>query len=522
MRLAARHRHPAPVRTCPGSRQASSPATAIANRACALDSGVRATGRRRSGVALRPDAGQGDRLGADPARGGPAAGRRAGPGPDPRRGHQPRPAGPGAAAPGVPRRRDRHRVLRPAPGGARAAAVLGGRAAVGLAAALAGAAGRARGCCGLPSGWRNVPSAAAAERYRAGTATLEVGYRLDPGRAESSTGDVALVDADAGSASVLGDRRAYARTVRGRGVRRRLVCVDSSLGLGGADAGAPLPRPARQVAAGSLLAPMPGVVTRVGVRSGEVDAGTAAAVAGGDEDGTPHRRPGRRGGHRTAVEAGRQVEVGAVLAVVRRRKSMNFIESAERQALRDAVAELGKRYGHEWFNQGADRRAHHRAVGRGRQARLPRRQPARGVRRRRRRHHRPGDRARGAGRRRLPAAADGRLAGDLRHRDRPLRHRRAEAALAARPRRRAPRSWPSRSPSPTPARTSTSSPRPPADERRLVAHRPQGLHLRRGRRRGGAGRRPHRGRADREAEAGAVHRAGRRARASSSTRSRWT
>ena len=69
-----------------------------------------------------------------------------------------------------------------------------------------------------------------------------------------------------------------------------------------------------------------------------------------------------------------------------------------------------------------------RAVGRGRQARLPRRQPARGVRRRRRRHRRTLHRARGARRRRLPAADDGRLAGDLRHRHRPLRHRRAEAA----------------------------------------------------------------------------------------------
>ena len=46
-----------------------------------------------------------------------AARRRAGPHPPPRRAHQPRPAGERAAASGVPRRRDRHRVLRhPRPG----------------------------------------------------------------------------------------------------------------------------------------------------------------------------------------------------------------------------------------------------------------------------------------------------------------------------------------------------------------------------------------------------------------------
>ena len=52
-----------------------------------------------------------------------AAGRRAGPHPHPRRAHQPRPAGQRAAAPGVPRRRHRHRVLRhPRPGRAGRAA----------------------------------------------------------------------------------------------------------------------------------------------------------------------------------------------------------------------------------------------------------------------------------------------------------------------------------------------------------------------------------------------------------------
>ena len=111
---------------------------------------------------------------------------------------------------------------------------------------------------------------------------------------------------------------------------------------------------------------------------------------------------------------------------------------------------------------GPHRRPHRRAVGRGGQGRVPRRQPARGVRRRGRRHGRAVDRAGGAGRGRLPAADDGRLAGDLRHGDRQVRHRRAEAALAARASPTARSPWRSRSPSPTPARTRTRSPPWPA------------------------------------------------------------
>ena len=48
-----------------------------------------------------------------PARGGPPAGRRAGPGPDPRGHDQPRPAGRDPARPGLPGRPGRHRLPRP-------------------------------------------------------------------------------------------------------------------------------------------------------------------------------------------------------------------------------------------------------------------------------------------------------------------------------------------------------------------------------------------------------------------------
>ena len=108
------------------------------------------------------------------------------------------------------------------------------------------------------------------------------------------------------------------------------------------------------------------------------------------------------------------------------------------------------------------RREDHRAVDGDRQGGLPRRQHPRGVRRRGRRHRRRRRGLRGARGAGLPAADDGRQPGDLRHRHRPLRHRGAEAALAARHLRRHRARWPSRSPSPTPAPTPTTSPPPPA------------------------------------------------------------
>src|SRR6266511_776468 len=88
--------------------------------------------------------------------------------------------------------------------------------------------------------------------------------------------------------------------------------------------------------------------------------------------------------------------------------------------------------------EGEVRRPHQRAVGRGGQAGLPRRQPAGRVRRRRRRPDRAGDRRRGAGRRRLPAAADRRLPRHRRYGHRPPRHRGAAPRLPARHRRLAP------------------------------------------------------------------------------------
>ena len=122
-RARARHRGP-------HLRRGSGPQLAAAGRAGAPVRGARcgkairplpwnrgAAGlrhrRRRHGVdPLRPDAGEGDLLRADPRAGGPGARRGPGRGRTARRADQPRPAGQRVASPRLPGRRHRHRVLR--------------------------------------------------------------------------------------------------------------------------------------------------------------------------------------------------------------------------------------------------------------------------------------------------------------------------------------------------------------------------------------------------------------------------
>jgi propionyl-CoA carboxylase alpha chain len=193
-----------------------------------------------------------------------------------------------------------------------------------LAAALAGAATRqqtARVLAGLPSGWRNVPSALQHAQFEGlatgtGPSRFAVGYRLDrAGLVVEGRDDVRLVSMapDEVRLEVAGvtsrfEIFAYAG----------LVCVDSGLGPVMLR---PLPRfadPVSHVAVGSLLAPMPGMVARLGVAMGEqVIAGQpllwleamkmehviSAPVAGIVTD--------------LPVAAGQQVEVGSVLAVVK-------------------------------------------------------------------------------------------------------------------------------------------------------------------------------------------------------------
>jgi propionyl-CoA carboxylase alpha chain len=184
-----------------------------------------------------------------------------------------------------------------------------------LAGALAGAAARQRAAPvlgGLPLGWRNVPSQLQRARY----ASHDVGYRIDRGGlVVQGRDDIRLVSLrpDRVELEVAGIRRAFQVADYGG-----LVCVDSALGPVTLIPEARFADPAAHVAAGSLLAPMPGTVVRLAAAVGdEVTAGQpllwleamkmehliAAPVAGIVAE--------------LPVTAGQQVEVGTTLAVVK-------------------------------------------------------------------------------------------------------------------------------------------------------------------------------------------------------------
>jgi propionyl-CoA carboxylase alpha chain len=181
-----------------------------------------------------------------------------------------------------------------------------------LAAALADAAGRVPPVR-VPSGWRNVPSQPQRKAYRVGDDTHEVAYRL--------TRDGLVVE---GNIQLVSHNPDHVVLEVG-GVRRSfevaaydgLVCVDSSLG---SVALTPVERftdPSRQVSAGSLLAPMPGVVTRVGVQVGaEVKQGQPLLWLEAMKMEHAISAPADGVVSELRVEAGQQVDVGAVLAVV--------------------------------------------------------------------------------------------------------------------------------------------------------------------------------------------------------------
>ncbi|MFF3221884.1 acetyl/propionyl/methylcrotonyl-CoA carboxylase subunit alpha [Nocardia suismassiliense] len=192
-----------------------------------------------------------------------------------------------------------------------------------VAAALADAAANrrtARVGGGLPSGWRNLPSQSTHKLFESRTSgTHDIGYRYTRGVVSVDGFDgLELVEAtpDRVVLAVPGERGAVRRHFA-VGRYGDQVCVDSPLGPVSVRR---LPRfsdPADQVATGSLLAPMPGSVIRLG-----------AEVGSRVEQGQPilwleamkmeHTIAAPAAGVLSAVNVtvGQQVEVGAVLAVV--------------------------------------------------------------------------------------------------------------------------------------------------------------------------------------------------------------
>ncbi|MEU8423354.1 biotin carboxylase N-terminal domain-containing protein [Micromonospora sp. NPDC048835] len=202
-----------------------------------------------------------------------------------------------------------------------------------LAAALAGAAHRratAPVLGGLPSGWRNVPAVPQVSRFVGPDGDeIEIRYRLDrtgrladwssaspaEGSAERpSAPTVAVVEAtpDGVVLDVDGVRRAY-----------RVHRVGSAVFVDGPDGAASLaelprlPLPTAAVAAGSLLAPLPGAVTRVHVQVGQrVTAGDPLLTLEAMKLEHPVLAPVDGVVTELPVPPGGQVQTGAVLAVI--------------------------------------------------------------------------------------------------------------------------------------------------------------------------------------------------------------
>ncbi|MBU3066067.1 biotin/lipoyl-binding protein [Nocardia sp. NEAU-G5] len=218
-----------------------------------------------------------------------------------------------------------------------------------VAAALSDAAAnraKARVGAGLPGGWRNLPSQPQSKSYESrNIGVCEVRYRI--GRAglaiegfdglelvEATPDSVTLlvpVDADAAVRTASPDATAPER----RKVRRRFtvarygdrVAVDSPLGPVSVKR---LPRfedPADHVAEGSLLAPMPGAVIRLGARAGDrVEKGQPILWLEAMKMEHTIAAPAAGLLAELNVTAGQQVEVGAVLAVVSTEDESNASE----------------------------------------------------------------------------------------------------------------------------------------------------------------------------------------------------
>ncbi|MEU1754738.1 biotin carboxylase N-terminal domain-containing protein [Micromonospora matsumotoense] len=202
---------------------------------------------------------------------------------------------------------------------------------VALAAALACATARradAPVLAGLPSGWRNVPAFPQVVRYAGRTGDeIEVRYRLDRagGLVDWST-DPPLPPTDPPTPAVTLVTAAADRVLLDvAGVRRvfRVHRAGSAVFVDGPDGAAeltelprfPLPRVA--LAVGSLLAPLPGTVTRVHVGVGQrVAAGDLLLTLEAMKLEHPVLAPTDGVVADLPVPTGGQVETGAVLAVV--------------------------------------------------------------------------------------------------------------------------------------------------------------------------------------------------------------
>ena len=195
-----------------------------------------------------------------------------------------------------------------------------------LAAALAAQAGRrlaAPVLGAMPSGWRNNPSGLQETTFTfsAAGADITVGYRFDrTGALAEAVVDGAVVEDAVLAAATPGQ---VELSVGGTLVRYRVQCVGTTHFVDGPDGSSTLeeherfPPPGSQLAAGSLVAPLPGTVVKVPVGAGDlVAAGDTLVVIEAMKMEHEVRAPvaGRVG--EVDVAAGDQVEAGRLLVVV--------------------------------------------------------------------------------------------------------------------------------------------------------------------------------------------------------------
>ncbi|BCJ39454.1 acetyl/propionyl-CoA carboxylase subuit alpha [Actinoplanes ianthinogenes] len=172
----------------------------------------------------------------------------------------------------------------------------------------------------IPAAWRNVPSQDRVRTYRCGTAEYAVGYRSRGGRIESSWLPGVTVLAVRGERVVLDDH----------GVREsyRVTVVEGGADVDGPEGSFDLREvpvftdPAANLAAGSLLASMPGLVVAVHVEAGQrVAAGDPIVVLEAMKMQQTLSAPAEGVVASLSVAVGRQVAAGDVLAVISHEES---------------------------------------------------------------------------------------------------------------------------------------------------------------------------------------------------------
>ncbi|MEU0534461.1 acetyl/propionyl/methylcrotonyl-CoA carboxylase subunit alpha [Amycolatopsis tolypomycina] len=199
-----------------------------------------------------------------------------------------------------------------------------------LAAALSDAAGnRARATTQgrLPSGWRNVRSAGQRKVFTVADREYEVVYALTRDGLRVDGFEAGLVSAEPGRVvlDVAGVRRTF-DVARHDGVSY----VDSTLGSVALTAAPRFADPDAALAAGSLVAPMPGTVVRLAVQAGDpVKAGDPLLWLEAMK--MEHRIAAPADGvvAELPVTVGQQVEVGTILAVVGDAQSDTVVGEAE-------------------------------------------------------------------------------------------------------------------------------------------------------------------------------------------------